>query len=619
MLTLQKLISELTAYWDEQGCLIEQPYDQPMGAGTMHPETFLRVLGPEPWRCAYVQPSRRPADGRYGENPFRLGKHLQFQVILKPSPDDVQQLYLEQPGARSASTRSEHDIRFEEDNWEVADARRLGRRLAGHARRHGDHPVHLLPAGRRHRARADLRRDHLRPRAHRHVPVGSTRIYDVRWGDGLTYGQVRHQEEFELSRYYFEVADRGLRLDAVRRLRARGAALPRGGPGAARVRSDAQVLASVQRPRRARRRLRDRARRVDQAGARARGAPAPARRSRRASASAIRSRCPPPCDRGRAAPRPVGESAGGLRRPPFPAGAGGDAARTTFFSRSAPRRSRRASWRRHGGTWPAGSRGSHRRRARGRARRVVRHAAPPDRDAARRAREAAGSVPGGARASGVGGVRRGRPADPGCPGLRARPGDRRRGRSSSSTRRAVRRRRAAHGSRPAGVGGARGGRAEGSRRAVLSEDHALGRRRAHVRAAGAGRRRPLRAARWCRSSSSASRRARGRSAIRVLSELPIRVSGADDYLQRLRAARVEPDGETRRQRILEGARALASEVGGSDRLGARPRRRRWRTSSNGPASCAARSRRSFWSCRRRSRRRRCGRIRSTCRCADRAA
>ncbi len=99
MITLQRLIAELTAFWEGEGCVIEQPYDLEVGAGTMHPATFLRVLGPEPWKCAYVQPSRRPADGRYGENPFRLGKHYQFQVVLKPSPRDVQDLYLE-PRAR---------------------------------------------------------------------------------------------------------------------------------------------------------------------------------------------------------------------------------------------------------------------------------------------------------------------------------------------------------------------------------------------------------------------------------------------------------------------------------------------------------------------------------------
>jgi glycyl-tRNA synthetase alpha chain len=112
MLTLQKLITELSGYWERQGCLIEQPYDMPMGAGTMHPATFLKVLGPDSWRCAYVQPSRRPADGRYGENPFRLGKHLQLQVVLKPAPDDVQDMYLKSLESLGI-VPAEHDIRFE--------------------------------------------------------------------------------------------------------------------------------------------------------------------------------------------------------------------------------------------------------------------------------------------------------------------------------------------------------------------------------------------------------------------------------------------------------------------------------------------------------------------------
>ena len=117
MLTLQRLIAELCAFWESEGCLIEQPYDNPVGAGTMHPATFLRVLGPEPWRCAYVQPSRRPADGRYGQNPFRLAKHLQLQVVLKPSPEDVQEVFLRSL-ERLGISAADHDIRFEEDNWE---------------------------------------------------------------------------------------------------------------------------------------------------------------------------------------------------------------------------------------------------------------------------------------------------------------------------------------------------------------------------------------------------------------------------------------------------------------------------------------------------------------------
>src|SRR5271167_4470334 len=117
-LTFQELILRLQAFWAERGCVLQQPYDVEVGAGTMAPETFLRVLGPQPYKVAYVQPSRRPADGRYGENPNRLFKHMQLQVILKPPPENVQELYLESLGAIGIDLR-EHDIKFEEDNWEA--------------------------------------------------------------------------------------------------------------------------------------------------------------------------------------------------------------------------------------------------------------------------------------------------------------------------------------------------------------------------------------------------------------------------------------------------------------------------------------------------------------------
>lgn len=116
-LTFQDLILKLSQFWVKQGCVLQQPYDVEVGAGTMHPETFFRVLGPSAYRVAYIQPSRRPADGRYGENPNRLYKHTQLQVILKPSPADVQDVYLKSLGAIGIDLR-EHDIRFEEDNWE---------------------------------------------------------------------------------------------------------------------------------------------------------------------------------------------------------------------------------------------------------------------------------------------------------------------------------------------------------------------------------------------------------------------------------------------------------------------------------------------------------------------
>jgi glycyl-tRNA synthetase alpha chain len=115
--TFQELILRLQTFWAERGCVLQQPYDVEVGAGTMAPETFLRVLGPKPYKVAYVQPSRRPADGRYGENPNRLFKHMQLQVILKPPPENVQELYLESLGAIGIDL-SQHDIKFEEDNWE---------------------------------------------------------------------------------------------------------------------------------------------------------------------------------------------------------------------------------------------------------------------------------------------------------------------------------------------------------------------------------------------------------------------------------------------------------------------------------------------------------------------
>jgi glycyl-tRNA synthetase alpha chain len=117
-LTFQELILRLQTFWAARGCVLQQPYDVEVGAGTMAPETFLRVLGPKPYKVAYVQPSRRPADGRYGQNPNRLFKHMQLQVILKPPPENVQELYLESLEAIGIDLR-QHDIKFEEDNWEA--------------------------------------------------------------------------------------------------------------------------------------------------------------------------------------------------------------------------------------------------------------------------------------------------------------------------------------------------------------------------------------------------------------------------------------------------------------------------------------------------------------------
>jgi glycyl-tRNA synthetase alpha chain len=144
-MTFQGLIFKLSEFWASRGCTIQQGLDTEVGAGTMHPETFLRVLGPAHWNVAYVQPSRRPADGRFGENPNRSFKHHQFQVILKPAPDEVQQLYLESLEACGLNPR-QHDIRFEEDNWESPRSARGA--LAGRcSSTEWDLAIHLLSAG----------------------------------------------------------------------------------------------------------------------------------------------------------------------------------------------------------------------------------------------------------------------------------------------------------------------------------------------------------------------------------------------------------------------------------------------------------------------------------------
>ena len=145
-MTFQNLILSLQNYWANQGCVIQQPYDTEKGAGTFNPATFLRVLGPEPWNVAYVEPSRRPTDGRYGENPNRLQHYYQFQVIMKPSPANILDLYLDSLRAFGINP-SQHDIRFVEDDWGVPYPWSLGVGLGGLAGWDGDHSVYLLPTG----------------------------------------------------------------------------------------------------------------------------------------------------------------------------------------------------------------------------------------------------------------------------------------------------------------------------------------------------------------------------------------------------------------------------------------------------------------------------------------
>lgn len=202
----QDLISALNQFWGEQGCIITQPYDQEKGAGTMNPATFLRALGPEPWNVAYVEPSRRPADGRYGENPNRLQHYFQYQVILKPSPDNVQELYLESL-ERLGINPSEHDIRFVEDNWESPTLGAWG--LGWEVWLDGMEvtqftyfqqcggidckPVSAeITYGIERLATFIQRKDS---------------VFEIEWVGDITYGDIYLQNEKDYSRYNFEIAD----------------------------------------------------------------------------------------------------------------------------------------------------------------------------------------------------------------------------------------------------------------------------------------------------------------------------------------------------------------------------------------------------------------------------
>jgi glycyl-tRNA synthetase alpha chain len=208
--TFQDLILSLQHYWAERGCVILQPYDMPMGAGTFHPATFLRAIGPEPWRAAYVQPSRRPTDGRYGENPFRLQHYYQLQVVIKPSPDDIQDLYLDSLRALSIDPLV-HDIRFVEDNWEspTLGAWGLGWEVWLNGMEISQFTYFQQVGGLDCRPVTGEITYGLERIAMYLQSVES--IFDLTWTDGplgtVTYGDVYHQNEVEMSRYNFDEAD----------------------------------------------------------------------------------------------------------------------------------------------------------------------------------------------------------------------------------------------------------------------------------------------------------------------------------------------------------------------------------------------------------------------------
>ncbi|MGA7277273.1 MAG: glycine--tRNA ligase subunit alpha [Desulfocapsaceae bacterium] len=205
-MNFQDIIAELDAYWAKQGCVIQQPYDMEVGAGTFHPATLLRALGPEPWKAAYPQPSRRPTDGRYGENPNRLQHYYQYQVVIKPSPIDVQELYLESL-KRFGLNLLEHDIRFVEDDWEspTLGAWGLGWEvwLDGmeitqftYFQQAGSIDLHPITA----EITYGLERIAM-------YLQGVDSVYDIAWNDEITYGEIFHQAEVEFSTFNFEEAD----------------------------------------------------------------------------------------------------------------------------------------------------------------------------------------------------------------------------------------------------------------------------------------------------------------------------------------------------------------------------------------------------------------------------
>ncbi len=205
-MTFQQIILTLQKFWSSRGCVLEQPYDVEKGAGTMNPATFLRTIGPEPWNVAYVEPSRRPDDGRYGDNPNRLFQHHQFQVIMKPSPDNIQETYLESLKELGINPE-EHDIRFVEDNWESPTLGAWGigwevwldgmeitqftyfQQIGGI----DIHPVSVeITYGLERIAMYIQQKDN---------------VYNLVWTDGVTYGDIWHENEYEQSVYSYELSD----------------------------------------------------------------------------------------------------------------------------------------------------------------------------------------------------------------------------------------------------------------------------------------------------------------------------------------------------------------------------------------------------------------------------
>ncbi len=206
MLTFSELLLKLQDFWQKQGCVILQPYDIPSGAGTFHPATFLRSLDNKPWSTAYVAPSRRPTDGRYGQNPNRLGSYYQFQVLIKPSPDNIQELYLKSLEALGLDIKK-HDIRFVEDNWESPTLGAWG--LGWEVWLDGMEVTQFTYFQQVGGYECDPVAVEITYGTERLAMYlqGVESVFDILWSEGVTYADVHKEGEFEFSKYHFEVAD----------------------------------------------------------------------------------------------------------------------------------------------------------------------------------------------------------------------------------------------------------------------------------------------------------------------------------------------------------------------------------------------------------------------------
>jgi glycyl-tRNA synthetase alpha chain len=206
MLTFQQLILRLNEFWDRQGCVLLQPYDMEVGAGTFHTATFLRAIGPEPWNAAYVQPSRRPKDGRYGENPNRLQHYYQYQVVMKPSPADIQERYLASLAALGIEAQ-EHDIRFVEDDWESPTLGAWG--LGWEVWLDGMEITQFTYFQEVGSLACKPVLGEITYGLERLAMTlqGKESIFDLAWTTGVSYGDVYHQNEVEQSRYNFELSN----------------------------------------------------------------------------------------------------------------------------------------------------------------------------------------------------------------------------------------------------------------------------------------------------------------------------------------------------------------------------------------------------------------------------